>query len=412
MSSGQVVAALAPLAAGPVVGRLYPPTDYAALALYMALAGLLGTVSVLRYDKAILAERSERAATSLIRLCAWLALATAAVSVPISATIVVAMGESATYGATRWWLLTLPILVLSTGLSGAMSEFLLRHGAFGMLGRLRAVSSLLAVSGSITFGLLGFGAHGLIANYTLASLATTLLIHRQFRRIGTGGGAPLREGHARVLLRRHKPFAFYTMPTELIGMAFHNLPVFALSVVGALPLLGTFVRARQLVFLPIQLVGSAILNVFRASAMEDLRAGRSFLPRYDKTLLSLLAIGLPSMMILWLIAPTVVVVYLGPAWVEAGDIARWLTPLLLLRILAMPAGAVFQVGGWQKAGFRLHSCACACGALMIAIAVIADMPAHSIVAIYVIIYAVLCVMSLARARCLSAFNAKSIPEHC
>ncbi|MCG5029659.1 hypothetical protein L0M97_13755, partial [[Ruminococcus] torques] len=74
------------------------------------------------------------------------------------------------------------------------------------------------------------------------------------------------------LFRRHRRFAFFTLPSEFIGSFSQGLPVFALSWIGQTTMLGAFNRARQLVLLPFNLLGQSIAQVFRQRAAAQYHA--------------------------------------------------------------------------------------------------------------------------------------------
>jgi O-antigen/teichoic acid export membrane protein len=58
-----------PILAAPVLGRLYIPAEYGALAQYMAVAALLSVVATLQYQHAIIAERTHQSAVQAVWLC-------------------------------------------------------------------------------------------------------------------------------------------------------------------------------------------------------------------------------------------------------------------------------------------------------------------------------------------------------
>ncbi len=354
LSSGQIVAAILPLAAAPILGRLYLPADYGALAAYMALAGLFGAVSTLQLQHGIIAERSERRARELVLVVILVACAVAFVAGLAAVAIFFGMGGSDAYTAVRAWVLVLPLTVLSSGATAAIVVLANRRAAYGALARIPVFAAVVTVATSIFFGIMGFGASGLFISYFLGQAVTLGAYLHLYRRI-----EPQRP---EIRLRRffavgwrHRDFARYSMPSQFLSVVSLDMPVYALTATGNIGLLGAFNRARGLVTMPLSLIGSAVGQVFRQRAAEDYRRTGSCRNLYVRTGLGLFITGLPPIVILMLWAPDLFRIVLGPNWGEAGEIARILAPMLLLRLVCSPLSTVFFVVGHQRFDFLLMS---------------------------------------------------------
>ena len=103
---------------------------------------------------------------------------------------------------------------------------------------------------------------------------------------------------------------------------------------------GAFTRARQLVSMPLTLLGSAVTQVFRRDASTLNQRTGDCRPLAKRVALSLLALGLAPCILFMVWAPEIMVFVLGPAWAEAGVMARVLAPMLLVRIIASPVSSV------------------------------------------------------------------------
>ena len=379
LSGAQMTATLIPLLAAPVIGRLYTPADYGPLAAYMAFAGILGPLGSLSFDKAIVAERTEKGARAMvgITIAASLAVAFAVLLVVIP---VLVFGTHET-GSVWLWFFALPLSVALTGIAYAGTEFAVRMGRFKLIGMRGIAVAIVPVVVTIACGFAGFGANGPIIGYLAGQIGNVLLTLRFFQGIGNQDLVPSAR-RVRTLVRRHRDFAFFTTPgMVLINIAF-QVPVFALTAVGALPLLGAFVRARQLIFMPLNLIGHSIGQVFRSHAVARLKETGSFGPLYDRTLLGLLAVGLPVLAVAWLIAPAFFTLYMGPNWTQAGEVTRIIAPLLLLRLLSAPLGSVFNLVGHQKTDFRLHLFSTLLSIVIVGAAVLLGGTGESIIMVY------------------------------
>ncbi len=347
---GNAVATAMPILAAPALGRLYVPADYGALAQYMAPAAVLAVLASLQFQHAIIVEQTDRSAGQ----AAWLTiLGSLAGAVMTAITVAVLWRPMLADTAAGRWFLLLPMTVAGAGVMAAGGFLANRHRRYGWMARLQMAHVLASVASSIALGFLGWGADGLLTAYFLSQLvqlAAYLLLLWDLRAtiIPWPGLARLR-----VLVRRHWKFAAFALPSEFSSQINLQMPVFALSLLGANATLGSFTRARQLVSMPVTVVGQSVAQVFRREASELYRKTGSCRPLMWRTALLLLVTGIVPCSIFVVFAPFLFSFYLGPAWREAGEIAQILAPMLLLRVVVSPLTTVFFFTGNQVLDLKL-----------------------------------------------------------
>ena len=381
LAAGQGLAALIPIIAAPILGRLYHPADYAALATYMAIGALFGSASALQMQNAIVAERSDSDAVALVSVCMAAALGVSVLA------LIVALGLFATYrndpewaGLSGWFLL-LPVTTMAAGVTNAIAALANRYARYGFMARIQVITVAASTALSIVLGFFGAAAQGLFAAYFLQQ-TLTLLAHVVLLRSLPAFAFEPRVMRLAALFRRHRRFAFFTLPSEFIGSFNQGLPVFALSWIGETTTLGAFNRARQLVMLPFNLLGQSIAQVFRQRAAAQYHATGSCRTLFGKTFLALLVLGAPPIVILTLIAPDLFRIVLGPNWTEAGEIARIIAPMLLARLLISPLSSVFYFTQKQSADLALNICGVIFVTLAISLAVWSGCNSRETVAVY------------------------------
>ncbi len=350
---GQGLATLIPFAAAPILGRLYTPADYGPLAAYMALAAVLATASTLQMNQGIVAERSERQAMVLVSVTIAISIAMAVVTAVLSIGIYFWASQTPGWKEAAPWLMFLPVTILASGLNATVISLANRRTHYGFIARLQVMSTAGSVLTSIMFGFAGFGYAGLLAAYLLqqcASLAAHLFL---LSRMIKGTRLERRLSRLRVLARRHKHSAIYTLPASFIASFNLSLPVFALSSLGAAAIVGNFNRARQLVTLPLTILGFSIGSVFRQRAAVDLAQRGTCRPILKKTFVALFSLALPSITILAIIAPDLLRIVMGPNWEDAGYIVRILAPMLLVRFCVVPLMPILLFPGNQHINFFL-----------------------------------------------------------
>lgn len=348
LSGGSALSMAVPILAAPVLGRLYAPAEYGALAQYMAFSSILAVLSTLQFQHAIIAERSLRAARQIV----WLCLACAA-----SVALLVLGGVALTWPlglsktAAGAWLWLLPVSVLVAGVTTSGTFMANRMGRYRRMAAVPLLQTLTTVTLSITLGFAGWGSAGLLSAYFAGQMLQALALGTFLR------GANLGAVPAPALLwrwaRRHWRFPAFTLPTGLASQLNMQIPIFALTAIGAHASVGAFARARQLVSLPVTALGGAVSQVFRREATDLYHKTGSCRALMLRTAGGMFFLGLGPCLLFIAFAPWLFTVYLGPSWREAGEIARILAPMLLLQTVVAPVATIYYVVDRQGEDFGL-----------------------------------------------------------
>jgi O-antigen/teichoic acid export membrane protein len=348
-AAGQLIA----VAALPLLTRLYSPADFELLAVYLALLGILTSVACLRFNIAIPipeadTDGADLLGASVLSVLLISALLTVA-AVLLPATISRAMGVPRF--AEYVWLI--PLGVLMAGLYSALQYWSSRRQRFGEIARSRIMQAAAGVSTQIGAGFAGAGAGGLMVGHMLhggmgaVGLAVSAL--RKDRAAFAGIG-PSRI-FARV--RQYYRFPTYSTLEALSNSAGAQLPVILIAAFAFGPEAGFVFLAARVIGAPMELVGTAVSQVYLSRAPEAMRSGR--LRVFTLSVIKPLAlVGVPALMVLGLIAPAAFSVAFGEEWRRAGTLLQWMTPWFILQWLASPISMVLHVKGQQRTAMALQ----------------------------------------------------------
>lgn len=337
------MATVIPFLAAPALGRLYTPADYGTLGTLSSLSSVLGTIGNWQLSQAIIIERRNINAVVLRSLCVVTSCITGLFTALGVGLFLLTTSGNPLAPASSWWILLLPLTSFIAGYSSSLNATAVRASLYKRIALFQSVCAIITVCISLGLAKSRFGATGLILAYTfnqLSLLFVFLALPRDLRNI------PRRAWNRRrmlTMLRRHKGFTLYTLPTSFVGMFTMNTPIYALSVLHAETQIGLFTRANQLMSMPANLIGSSIAQVFQQRAAADLREHGSCWPIYKRTFLFVLGIGAMPALIFSLFAPTIFGTFLGPKWTGAGGVARIIAPMLILRVICNPLSQVFYI---------------------------------------------------------------------
>lgn len=350
MTGGNAVAMALPILIAPILGRLYVPADYGALAQYMAPAAIIIVLATLQMQHAIIADEDEADVGTAFWFCVYAALVCAGLTAGAIGLLWQPLLAGTAAGA---WFFALPLTVAMTGLVTGGTFLANRHLRFKWLASLQIGMTVTQISTSVLFGVLGSGAAGLILAY-LAGQVIQFSTHIVLL-LSTPGGPPTLPDRAQLrrMFRRHWHYPAFTLPSEVLDRINNQAPILALTAQGAASTLGAFSRARQLVSIPATIASEALAQVFRQEGATQYREAGNCRRLMVQTAAGLFALGLLPCVAFVFLAPWMFRIYLGPAWVEAGELARILAPMLLLRMTVYPLMQAFQFTGNQALYFRL-----------------------------------------------------------
>jgi O-antigen/teichoic acid export membrane protein len=206
---------------------------------------------------------------------------------------------------------------------------------------------------------LGFqqaGGLGLMISYFTGQFITLGLVIRAVRGDVDWRRLKMPVKRLAAVMVRHRRFPIYTLPSNFISNLTINSPIYALQGIGAVAEIGLYSRANQLLSMPLTILGGAVGQVYQRQAAEELKKKGNCWAVFKRTFLLLFSIGLIPSLLLFVMAPQLFRVVLGPEWENAGEIARILSPMLFLRLICSPLSTTYYVVGAQRGDFWLSVC--------------------------------------------------------
>ncbi|OYU96691.1 MAG: polysaccharide biosynthesis protein, partial [Burkholderiales bacterium PBB5] len=342
--AGGALAQVLPLLLGPWLTRLYRPDEFGLYHLFAAVAANLAVVACARYEFALPMTQDEAEADALRRLCLRLLAGTVAL------TAVGAVTWATWLGAL--WPLWLPAAVGALGLVSLATLNATRAQRFQGLAVARVLQHgggalLQAIAGVLHAGVIGL----IVAPILAATVALAALGWPGVRQ-----AAPVDGPTWRSVAQRHRSFPLLNTPHAFLGALQDTVAVALIA--GALgpAAAGAWGLSLRYLKAPATLVGSAVsqalyprLGAVDGGAGRCTAAGRALVLR---TMLLLAALAAPLVAGLWWLGPALFVWAFGPAWAEAGALARALAVYIGLHFIASPLGVVTMA--WQAQAWALR----------------------------------------------------------
>ena len=336
----QASAQLAPVAAAPLITRLYSSADYGALGVFGASCALLAAVATGRYQRATLlaADGTEAIATTRVALgvstlfCALVA-AIEFVTYPLwhSTSIARSLGT---------WVYAIPAAGLLLATYDCFYHFSLRAGNLSAINRASVKRSVVNVGATLGLGLANWGASGTISGTVLSQVTSVRSLSRDYAIAARGVRTPF--AILRRAAARHARFPKYDLWANLALVGTYNLIPLALAGFYSPAAVGLYSLAYRLLALPADLIGTSMGELYFRKVAAQRRSGGPTSPVFWRTLTVTGLAGLSSVVVAPF-APSVFGVVFGTSWREAGAVAAVMVPHVAARLAATPLFSSFAV---------------------------------------------------------------------
>ena len=353
LMGGTAFAHIITAAALPVVTRLYTPTDFSTLAVFVSLQSILSVAACLRFDVAIPMPEQDAEALNLLAL--------AVTSTAIIAALVALFVLAAPQGVTGWlnqprlvphlWLL--PLGVLLAGAYSALQMWFVRKKAFTTIARSRIAQSGAAAGTQVVFGWLHWAPVGLIFGSMLNTGGSCILLAWRFLKHDTNAPREVTLAQMRSTFRAYDRFPKYSTFEALANSASIQCPIILIAAVALGPEAGFLALAMSAMQAPMGLIGTAVSQVYLSRAPEEHRAGR--LDTFTTAIFgALVRSGAGPLLFAGLVAPELFALVFGEPWRRAGVLVAWMTPWFILQFLSVPVSMALHVTGHQRAALALQ----------------------------------------------------------
>ncbi len=344
LAGGTALAQIINLGVLPILTRLYSPEDFGLLAVMTASAALGMVFVTLRYENAVLAVASTEEAKVGMYSIMGLSLFMSFLGFVVYSSIVFIL--EITINNYLIGLLAIAFSLISA-LSQAIYFYCNRKSDYTTMTKGRIFGAISLAFVSIVWGINYDDFWGLL----LGSLSGILVNLIYLFAVNTD--ITLKECIANKILivgflSDNIRFPKYLVLSSLIdrsgshGYLILFTKVFGEAVTGALSLY------NKVAGLPSVLIGSAVGDVFKRNASEQLRVSGECVRLFKKTATTLFLVAIVPFFVLLLLGPFVFSIVFGEQWSVAGEYAQILSPVFLMGFVVSPLSSLIYLEENQK----------------------------------------------------------------
>lgn len=344
LTLGTVFAQGISIAAMPLLARMYTPSEFGLLGVFVAISSIVALIVTLRYETAILIPEKNNEAATITLLSIGLIFATT-ISILI---IYLLVGDIVSQwikiqGIQAW----MPMAILLGGAMAftvTMQGWMNRNKKYIKIAILRVLQSMTIVAMSFACvyspekkdGLLWAQVFGMVFSCIAAAWMCRKIIHEW------------RHSEIKNCAKKYSNAPKYLLASDILDEVTLYLPIIMIAIWFGEEFAGQFGMAWKLLMLPISLIGMAVGQVFMqrmSLIISDQIKSKQLLVKTWKILFFL---GIMPVLIILGYGDKVFEIVLGEEWSKAGIMASVIAPMALAIFVSSPTSGLYILLGLQK----------------------------------------------------------------
>lgn len=337
LASGAAGAQVIAFAAMPIITRIYSPSDFGVLAIFVAILSLLVPFATFRYSVAIPLPRRSQTAISVLALSILLSFIVA-----IFMTIVLFFSAdyifvlfSVSVLSQYWWLL--PIALLGAGVYETLVSWSTREKQFKIIAKTKMTQSIASSIVKIVLGFLAFKPFGLLIGHVVAQVAGISSIASQSKTVFLQNKKHITLSRIFFLAKRYSDFPKYQIASRFLLAFASQAPLMFVAWLYDSEITGQLALSLMVLGIPIALIGSTMGQAYYG---EIAKIGKKNVSKIKEITFSLIkklfVLSIMPFLALLLFGEVLFSFIFGVNWAQAGVFSSILAFYLVAQFISSP----------------------------------------------------------------------------
>jgi len=349
LSMGTIIAQFISIATMPMLARIYTPSDFGILAVFLSISSISAMLITLRYETAVLIPVKEGESANIALLSILLTVAGAVILI-ILASIILKYVKIDLFSGLEFWLPFALMVGTLTALITIFQCWMNRRMQYTEMAFVRVLQNLSIAALSIFFGLFLNLESGLILSQIIGLVITCTISWLIIRKI-----SKLWKFEKLVeVAKKHKQAPKYLLASDLIDEITLHMPIILIALWFTENMAGQFGMAWKLLLLPISLIGISVSQVFQQKFSKLLDSREKSRSLIRKTWLSMFALGVMPSILFYTWGDVLIIYFLGSQWTISAEIATAMTPMILAFFIFSPTSGVYVLLNMQKTMLKMN----------------------------------------------------------
>lgn len=330
-----------------ILARIYLPADYGIVASFTAIQSLILVFVTMQYSSAIMVAKTNNDAKAVLQGCIVISIIIASFTAIGCILYGILLGGEITI---KIFLLLLPLQVIVTSVTDSVTVWINRSKQYKNLSRIMVIYSVLNSLLCILFGLLSWGAVGLLLGQFLSALINCIMLIWVMLKYSDYREHTVTNSNIKSQLIIHKKFPMFNIMSQFLNTASTQVPVLMFSSFYGDQSTGNYSRAKNYSSIPMEVFGKSVGTVFYQEASALNNSGD-----YDKlkaftysTYKKLIFLAACPMALLFGFGDIIFTFVLGKNWLQAGQCAQILSPWIVMMFITNPLMTLLYIKNKQE----------------------------------------------------------------
>jgi len=345
LMSGTLIAQVVTLAFIPIITRLYTPSEFGLYSLFFSIVSVLGLVSSLKYDQAIMLPKLDKDAQSLVFLSILITIVV--VILTIFGLLIFQDFFIEYFHGNKFFLWLLPCGVAVLGFLQIFNAYSSRKQFYKKIATIKIINSF-TIASFQSISKYFFKFDGLVLGKLFADILSLVLLLIFHIKKNTLQLKALSKKRIIVNAKKHKHFPKYQSFTVFLNATSQNLPVFLLASLYSPEIAGYYALTIRVLLVPSNMIGSSTRTVYYQKASKMYANGENIFNLYKKTTLALFKIFIIPFLIVLFFGENIFCFVFGDEWNISGKIAEILILWILVGFINSPSVMTYSILKLQK----------------------------------------------------------------
>lgn len=338
----------------PLITRLYTPELYGVATVILSLIGIIGGISSLRYDRAVVLSHQYDKAMLLVHLsfaiCLFISFTVLLLVLALGSQINEILKIPEEYYNILY---LLPVGVFFMGAYNILSSWVQWQKKFKSLGLATVSDSFIGAISKIGLTLfINVNPVFLVLGSIAGSISASVIALKNFKLqiVST----IKKRNRVFVMAKRYRDFPLYNMPVVFISRANQSLPLILLPILFSPQVAGLYAIAYMALNMPVTLFSNSLRKVLLKEMADRKNTVQEFDQLIVKSTVYLALFGILPFGILFFWSVDIFTLVFGGEWSEAGKYARFMIPWLFLMFVDSAIMNLYVLHRVQKQLMKLQ----------------------------------------------------------
>ena len=353
MFTGVSFSQVIPIFVSPILTRLFSPSDFGLLAVFMSIVAIPSNISSLKYDSAIMLPKEDKEAINIVALSFLIISSISIITLIILMVFRNFFIDFLNNDNVFYLLVLIPFVVFITGIFQILNNWGSRKKKFKRLALRNITQTSVGAGSKLALGNLGVKTTGLIIGAIIGQVIATFTLAFQTYREDKMYLKEITFDKMKKNAIKYKNFPLFTAWQGFFDTFNLSGVSFIIKYFYSATFLGYYTFTMGLMQKPLALIGNSIAQVFYQKASNLYNEKQDLWKLVKNLSIKLASIGIIGFAPIVFFGPTIFSFVFSEKWQIAGEYARLLTPWLLMKFIVSPLTIIPQIYNKQKMFFIL-----------------------------------------------------------